>query len=98
MEETNFVLLWKEQYEKIDQSLAINKRILKETISQKAKSALRSLIRIKAIGIIAAVIWLLLLGAALSFAMLTLFFCCKLFYRVYCGNIFNQCKSVVRLY
>src|SRR5664279_4457992 len=70
MEETNFVLLWKEQYEKIDQSLAINKRILKETISQKAKSALRSLIRIKATGIVAAVIWLLLLGAALSFAIL----------------------------
>ncbi len=70
MEETNFVLLWKEQYEKIDQSLAINKRILKETISQKARSALRSLIRIKATGIIAAVIWLVLLGAALSFAIL----------------------------
>ena len=70
MEETNFVLLWKEQYEKIDQSLAINKRILKETISQKAKSALRSLIRIKATGIVVAVIWLLLLGAALSFAIL----------------------------
>lgn len=70
MEETNFVLLWKEQYEKIDQSLAINKRILKETISQKARSALRSLIRIKAVGIVAAVIWLLLLGAVLSFAIL----------------------------
>ena len=70
MEETNFVLLWKEQYEKIEQSLAINKRILKETISQKAKSALRPLVRIKAIGIVAAVIWLLLLGAALSFAIL----------------------------
>ena len=70
MEETNFVLLWKKQYEKIDQSLAINKRILKETISQKAKSALRSLIRIKATGIVVAVIWLLLLGAALSFAIL----------------------------
>jgi lysylphosphatidylglycerol synthetase-like protein (DUF2156 family) len=70
MEETNFVLLWKEQYEKIDQSLAINKRILKETISQKARSALRSLIRIKATGIVAAIIWLLLLGAALFIAVL----------------------------
>lgn len=70
MEETNFVLLWKEQYEKIDQSLAINKRILKETISQKARSALQSLIRIKATGIVAAIIWLLLLGASLSIAVL----------------------------
>ncbi len=70
MEETNFVLLWKEQYEKIDQSLAINKRILKEAISQKAKSAMRSLIRIKATGIVAAIIWLLLLGASLSIAVL----------------------------
>src|SRR6185437_14181901 len=70
MEETNFVLLWKEQYEKIDQSLAINKRILKETISQKARSALRSLIRIKVTGIVAAIIWLLLLGAALFIAVL----------------------------
>jgi lysylphosphatidylglycerol synthetase-like protein (DUF2156 family) len=70
MEETNFVLLWKEQYEKIDQSLAINKRILKETISQKARSALRSLIRIKAFGIVAAILWLLVLGAALSVAIL----------------------------
>ncbi len=70
MEETNFVLLWKEQYEKIDQSLAINKRILKETISQKARSALRSLIMIKATGIVAAIIWLLLLGAALFIAFL----------------------------
>ena len=32
MEETNFVLLWKEQYEKIDQSLVINKQLLKEII------------------------------------------------------------------
>ena len=37
MEETNFVLLWKEQYEKIDESLAINKQLLKEVISQKAE-------------------------------------------------------------
>ena len=48
MEETNFVLLWKEHYEKIDQSLAINKRLLKELLHQKAGTAVRSLIREKA--------------------------------------------------
>jgi hypothetical protein len=69
MEETNFVLLWKEQYEKIDQSLAINKQILKEVISQKAQSTMRSLIRFKAGGIAAAIIYLLLLGMALFVAI-----------------------------
>lgn len=69
MEETNFVLLWKEQYEKIDQSLAINKQLLKEVISQKAESALQSLIRFKKRGIIVAVIYLILLGTVLFFAI-----------------------------
>lgn len=69
MEETNFVLLWKEQYEKIDQSLAINKQLLKEIISQKAESALQSLIRFKARGIILAVIYLILLGFMLFYAI-----------------------------
>ena len=69
MEETNFVLLWKEHYEKIDQSLAINKRLLKETISKKAESSLQSLIRFKARGIVIAVIYLILLGTVLFFAI-----------------------------
>lgn len=68
MEETNFVLLWKEHYEKIDQSLMINKRLLKEIINQKARSALRSLTRLKVIGIVADIIWLLLLGSVLFYA------------------------------
>ncbi|PZU79592.1 MAG: hypothetical protein DI529_17425 [Chryseobacterium sp.] len=69
MEETNFVLLWKEQYEKIDQSLAINKQLLKEVITTKTKSSLLSLIRIKAVGIIAAIIYLLVLGSMLFYAI-----------------------------
>jgi lysylphosphatidylglycerol synthetase-like protein (DUF2156 family) len=69
MEETNFVLLWKEQYEKIDQSLVINKQLLKEVISQKAESALQSLIRFKVRGIVAAVIYLILLGIVLFYAI-----------------------------
>ena len=69
MEETNFVLLWKEQYEKIDQSLAINRKILQELISQKAASTIQSFIRFKTRGMIAAVIYLLLLGTVLFYAV-----------------------------
>ena len=69
MEETNFVLLWKEQYEKIDQSLVINKQLLKEIINQKAESALQSLIRFKTRGIVAAVIYLILLGIVLFYSI-----------------------------
>jgi hypothetical protein len=68
MEETNFVLLWQEHYQKIDQSLAINKRLLKELLLKKAHSSIRSLIGEKVIGIIAGVIWLALLGAVLAIA------------------------------
>ncbi len=68
MEETNFVLLWKEHYEKIDQSLTINKRLLTELLTEKAQSSIRSLLRGKAAGIIAAVIWLFILGAVLAVA------------------------------
>lgn len=69
MEETNFVLLWKEHYDKIDQSLAINKRLLSETISQKAHSVLQSLFRFKTRGIIIAVIYLVFLGFLLFLAI-----------------------------
>lgn len=70
MEDTNFVLLWKEQYEKIDQSLAINKRLLQEVISQKAESAMRPLIRLKQRGIVALVVYLIVLGLLLAYAVL----------------------------
>ncbi len=69
MEETNFVLLWKEQYEKIDQSLVISKKVLKELVNQKAKHTLRELVKLKAAGIIAFVFYLLLLGYALYYAI-----------------------------
>ncbi len=70
MEETNFVLLWKEHYEKIDQSLAINKLLLKELISQKAKSAVKSLKLFKFVGIVLAVVYLFVLGTLISIAVL----------------------------
>jgi lysylphosphatidylglycerol synthetase-like protein (DUF2156 family) len=70
MEDTQFVLLWKEHYDKINQSLVINQRLLKETVHQKAKSVLQSLVRFKTRGIFALVLYLLLLGAVLLMAIL----------------------------
>ncbi len=69
MEETNFVLLWKEHYEKIDQSLAINKKLLTELTNQKAESTMQLLVRHKQRGIIAATFYLLILGLLLYFSI-----------------------------
>ena len=69
MEETNFVLLWKEHYEKIDQSLAINKKLLRELTNQKAESAMQSLVRLKQRGIIAVTVYLIILGFLLFFSI-----------------------------
>ncbi len=69
MEETNFVLLWKEHYEKIDQSLSINKQLLKETLNIKAQSALKSLMKLKTRGIISLIIYLVVLGIVLFYAI-----------------------------
>lgn len=69
MEDTDFVKLWKEQYEKIDQSLAINKKLLYELTNQKAESNMQSLIRHKQRGIIAVTVYLLILGILLFFSI-----------------------------
>lgn len=70
MEEINLITLWKEQSVKIDQSLAMNKRLLRELINQKAHSALRSLTLFLSGGIVAAVLYLLLLGTGLAYAII----------------------------
>lgn len=70
MEEKNLITLWKEQSVKIDQSLEMNKRLLRELINQKAHSALRSLTLFLSGGIIAAILYLALLGAGLSYAVI----------------------------
>lgn len=69
MEERNFVLLWKEHYEKINQSLVINKQLLHEITNQKAASVLQSLSRFKTRGIITSVIYLIFLGIVLWYAI-----------------------------
>src|SRR5579872_5700759 len=70
MGETDFVLLWKEHYEKIDRTLAINKRLLAELLTEKANSSIRSIIRGKVAGIVAGLVWLMMLGVPLAFAIL----------------------------
>lgn len=69
MEETNFILLWKEYYQKIDESLALNKQLVKESITQKTQSVLQSLANFKVRGIIAAVIYLLIMGSVLFYTI-----------------------------
>ncbi len=69
MEETNFILLWKEYYQKIDESLALNKQLVKESITQKTQSVLQSLAKFKVRGIIAAVIYLLIMGSVLFYTI-----------------------------
>ncbi|MEO8960959.1 MAG: hypothetical protein ABI325_03705 [Ginsengibacter sp.] len=68
MEKIELINIWKAQNTKIEKTLAINQLLLKETINNKAKTSLRSLIKLKTAGIIAFVFYLLLLGYALSYA------------------------------
>ncbi len=69
MEDIEILNLWKAQGAKIEQSLAINKKLLKAVISQKVESALQSLIRLKTRGIIVLIIYLVLLGLPLFYAI-----------------------------
>lgn len=69
MENIELINIWKEQNAKIEKTLAINKLILKETISRKATSSLNGLVRLTTAGIIAFVIYLNILGYALFYAI-----------------------------
>ena len=69
MENIELINIWKEQNAKIEKTLTINKLLLKETISQKAESALNGLVRLTTAGIIAFVFYLLLLGYILFYAI-----------------------------
>lgn len=69
MEAEDFVKIWKVQNEKLDQSLAINKKLLRELTNQKVESTMQSLIRQKQLGIIALCVYLLILGFLLFFSI-----------------------------
>ncbi|WP_225037405.1 hypothetical protein [Winogradskyella sp. SM1960] len=69
MENIELINIWKTQNAKIEQTLAINKLLLKETIAQKAESSLQGLVKLKTAGIVAFVFYLLILGYALFYAI-----------------------------
>ena len=70
MDEQEIISLWKNQETKLEQSLELNKKLLQEILNQKAQNALQSLARFKTRGIIADVIYLMILGFALSIAVI----------------------------
>ena len=70
MDEQEIISLWKNQETKLEQSLELNKKLLQEILNQKAQNALQSLERFKTKGIIADVIYLMILGFALSIAII----------------------------
>ena len=69
MENIDFINIWKEQDAKIEKTLAINKFLLKEATSRKAASTLGNLVKLKTGGIVAFVLYLILLGYLLAFAI-----------------------------
>ena len=69
MENAELINIWKQQNAKIEKTLAINELLLKEVINDKAKSSLKSLIKLKTAGIVAFVLYLLLLSYALVYAL-----------------------------
>jgi hypothetical protein len=70
MEDTEIINLWKAQNAKIEQSLRINKQLLKEVTNQKAKAALQPLLYHKVTGIVAAILWQIVLGWGLALAFM----------------------------
>ena len=68
MENIELIGIWKEQNAKIEKVIAINQVLLKDTINNKAKTTLQSLIRLKTAGIIAFVFYLLVLAYLLVYA------------------------------
>lgn len=69
MENIDLINIWKEQDAKIEKSLAINKYLLKEATNRKAESILGNLVKLKIAGIIAFVLYLILLGYILVYAI-----------------------------
>lgn len=69
MEQTELIHIWKQQNAKIEKIVAINELLLKEVINEKARTSLKSLIRLKTAGIVAFALYLLFLGYLLVYAL-----------------------------
>lgn len=68
MENIEFIDIWKAQNAKIERTLAINELLLKEVTNNKVKSSLKSLITLKTAGIIAFILYILILTYLLVYA------------------------------
>lgn len=68
MENIEFIDIWKAQNAKIERTLAINELLLKEVTNNKVKSSLKSLITLKTAGIIAFILYILVLTYLLVYA------------------------------
>ncbi|MFT3946702.1 MAG: hypothetical protein QM763_06980 [Agriterribacter sp.] len=66
MEHTDILALWKSQNAKLDEAISINKKLLKENLANKAKSALGGLKAIRWAGIIFGLLWC----AAIAFVLI----------------------------
>ncbi len=69
MENIEFINIWKEQNAKIEKTLAINKLLLKDTIGRKAEYSLKGLANLMTTGIVAFIIYFIILGYALFYAI-----------------------------
>jgi hypothetical protein len=73
MNEQELIRLWKEQDTKIEQSLQISNRVLRELTDNKVKKELKSLIRFKSWGIVSFVFWIFFLCFGLAIALIATF-------------------------
>jgi len=69
MENTELINIWKAQNAKIEKTLAINELLLKEVTNNKVKFSLNSLITLKTVGIVAFILYILLLSYLLIYAI-----------------------------
>lgn len=69
MENTELINIWKAQNAKIEKTLSINELLLKEVTNNKVKTSLKSLITLKTAGIVAFIIYVLLLSYLLVYAI-----------------------------
>jgi len=69
MENIDFISIWKTQNTKIEQAIALNRKLLREIVDGKAKSAVRSLTILKSTLLFFGILYLIALAGLISFAV-----------------------------
>ena len=69
MENIDFISIWKTQNTKIEQAIALNRKLLHEIVDGKAKSAVRSLTILKSTLLFFGILYLIALAGLISFAV-----------------------------